>query len=46
MLNNVNYELICKKLREYIENHNELENFRLIVLLDKLLGGVFNVDKR
>lgn len=44
MINGVNYDLICQKLKEYFENHNELENYQLIYLLNSLIGGIFYVD--
>lgn len=40
----INRDLLFKYINDYFDNHNELENYQMAVLILKLVGGYFNVN--
>lgn len=38
----INRDLLFKYINDYFDNHNELENYQMCVLILNLVGGYFN----
>lgn len=42
MINDVNYDLVCQSIKDYILNHNILENYRLVTIIMQLCNSEFS----